>query len=89
MPLIFWPILWILFLVGLWVAFAVVAIRENRARSRAAKEMLASQQAMAAANAEMASPDGESPGGFDEGFDDGFGSAGQPEFAEFDENAFK
>ena len=88
MGLIIWPILWILFIIGLWAAFATVAIRENKARSKAAKEMLASQQAMAAAGAEMVPPDGEAAG-FNEGFGDGFGDAGQPEFADFDENAFK
>ncbi|MGN6135149.1 MAG: hypothetical protein ACTHOU_11660 [Aureliella sp.] len=87
MGLLFWPILWILFMIGLWAAFATVAIRENKARAKAAKELLASQQAMAAAGAEMAPPEGEA--GFDEGFGDGFGDASQPEFADFDENAFK
>ena len=85
MGLMFWPILWILFMVGLWVAFGVVAFQESRAKAKAAKEMLASQQAMAAAGAEMAPP--EAMGG--DGFGDGFGDAGQAEFAEFDENAFK
>jgi hypothetical protein len=89
MPLIFWPILWILFIVGLWVAFGVVAMKESRARAKAAKEMLASQQAMTAAGAEMAPPDGEAGSGFDDGFNDGFGEAAQPDFADFDENAFK
>lgn len=83
--LLIWPILWILFIIGLWVAYAVVAIRESRARAKAAQEMLASQQAMAAAGAEMAPPGSEPV----DGFDDGFGSAGQGEFADFDENAFK
>lgn len=86
MPVVFWPILWILFLLGLWVAFTVVAVQESRARAKAAREMLASQQAMAAAGAEMAPPGSESMG---EGFNDGFGDAGQGEFADFDENAFK
>ena len=87
MPVVIWPILWILFILGLWVAFTVVAVQESRARAKAAKEMLASQQAMAAAGAEMAPPGSE---GFNEGFaDDGFGNAGQGEFADFDENAFK
>jgi hypothetical protein len=86
MGLLIWPILWILFILGLWVAYAVVAIRENQARAKAAKEMLASQQAMAAAGAEMAPPGGEP---MDEGFQDGFGATGQGEFADFDENAFK
>lgn len=81
--LLFWPIVWILFIVGLWAAFGYVAFKENQAKSKAAKEMLASQQAMAAAGAEMAPPDGAG------GFDDGFGDPGQAEFAEFDENAFK
>lgn len=84
MNLLFWPILWILFMLGLWVAFATVAIRESKARAKAAKELLASQQAMAAAGGEMAPPDGG-----EVGFNDGFGDAGQPEFADFDENAFK
>lgn len=83
--MLFWPIIWILFILGLWVAFAVVAIRESRARAKAAQEMLASQQAMAAAGAEMAPPGSEPM----EGFHDGFGDAGQGEFADFDENAFK
>lgn len=86
MGLLIWPILWILFILGLWVAYAVVAIRESQARAKAAKEMLASQQAMAAAGAEMAPPGGEPMG---EGFGDGFGETGQGEFADFDENAFK
>ncbi|MGN6546746.1 MAG: hypothetical protein ACTHK7_16950 [Aureliella sp.] len=86
MGLLIWPILWILFILGLWVAYAVVAIRESQARAKAAKEMLASQQAMAAAGAEMAPPGGEP---MSEGFNDGFGDAGQGEFADFDENAFK
>lgn len=85
--LIIWPTLWILFMLGLWVAFGVVAMRESRARAKAAKEALASQQAMAAAGADMAPPDGDA--GFNDGFNDGFGDAGQPEFADFDENAFK
>lgn len=89
MGLIIWPTLWILFILGLWGAFATVAIRESRARAKAAREMLASQQAMAAAGAEMAPPDGEGAGGFNDGFGDGFGDSGQPEFADFDENAFK
>lgn len=83
MPILFWPIVWILFIVGLWVAFGYVAFQESRARSKAAKEMLASQQAMAAAGAEMAPPGSEG------GFDDGFADPSQAEFAEFDENAFK
>lgn len=86
MGLLIWPILWILFILGLWVAYAVVAVRESRARAKAAQEMLASQQAMAAAGAEMAPP-GSEP--MDEGFGDGFGDTGQGEFADFDENAFK
>ena len=76
-------------MLGLWVAFATVAIKESRARAKAAKEMLASQQAMSAAGAEMAPPDGDAAAGFNDGFNDGFGDAGQPEFADFDENAFK
>lgn len=83
MGLMIWPILWILFLVGLWIAFGVVALKESRVRALAAKQMLASQQAMAAAGAELAPP--EAMGG---GFGDGFDSA-NAEFAEFDENAFK
>lgn len=85
MGLMFWPILWILFILGLWAAFGFVAMKESRARAKAAKEMLASQQAMSAAGAEMAPPDGDAGAGFN----DGFGDAGQPEFADFDENAFK
>ena len=83
MGLIIWPALWIVFILGLWVAFGVVAYKESRARAQAAREALASQQAMAAAGADMAPPGGAG------GFDDGFGDAGQPEFADFDENAFK
>jgi hypothetical protein len=90
MELLIWPILWILFMLGLWVAFGVVAFRESQARAKAAREALASQQSMAAAGAEMAPPGSEPMGeGFGGGFDDGFGNAGQGEFAEFDENAFK
>ena len=88
MTLLIWPILWILFILGLWVAFAVVAVRESQARAKAAKEMLASQQAMAAAGAEMAPP-GEGGEGFQDEFGGGFGDSGQGEFADFDENAFK
>ncbi len=83
MGLMFWPIVWIAFMVGVSGAFGFVMMKESQARAKAAKEMAASQQAMAAAGAEMAPPGG------DPGFNDGFGDAGEAEFAEFDENAFK
>lgn len=82
MPLIFWPLIWILFIVGLWVAFGIAAMKEAKVRKKAAQEQLARQQAMSGVGMEM-----ESPAAAEGGFDDGFG---QPaEFAEFDENAFK
>ncbi len=84
MPMIFWPIIWILFIVGLWVAFAVAAMKEAKLRKRAAQEQLARQQAMSGVGMEM---ENATAGSAAAGFDDGFG---QPaEFAEFDENAFK
>lgn len=83
MPLIFWPVVWILFIVGLWVAFAIAAMKEAKIRKRAAQEQLARQQAMSGVGMEMEAPAAAAPGGFDDGF-------GQPaEFADFDENAFK
>lgn len=84
MGLMIWPLLWILFMIGLWVAFGVVALKESRIRAQAAKQMLASQQAIAAAGAELAPPEA-----MGDGFGDGFDSANPGEFAEFDENAFK
>lgn len=80
MGLMFWPVVWLLFMVGLSAAFFTVLMKESRVRAKAAKEALAAQQAMAAANAQMSSNEGA-------GFDDGFGE--DPEFAAFDENAFK
>ncbi len=69
-------------MLGLWVAFAMAAMKEAKLRKRAAQEQLARQQAMSGVGMEMENP-AEAPGGFDDGF-------GQPaEFAEFDENAFK
>ncbi len=82
------PVIWGLFFAGLWGSFGFVAFKEGRARAKAAKELRASQQAMAQANADMAPPEGDT-GGAVESFDDGFGNAGEAEFAEFDENAFK
>ncbi len=80
MGLMFWPIVWIVFMLALCTAFGVVAMKDAKARAKLAKDKLASQQAMAGVGAEMAPT---SEGGFDDGF-------GQPaEFAEFDENAFK
>jgi hypothetical protein len=83
MPLIFWPIVWILFIVGLWVAFGMAAMKEAKLRKKAAQEQLARQQAMSGVGMEMdnAAPTGQP------GFDDGFGQSN--DFAEFDENAFK
>lgn len=70
-------------MIGLWVAFAMAAMKEAKIRKKAAQEQLARQQAMSGVGMEMQNPAAAGDGGFDDGF-------GQPaEFAEFDENAFK
>lgn len=70
-------------MLGLWVAFAVVAMKDAKQRKRAAQEQLARQQAMSGVGMEMDNAAAAGNAGFDDGF-------GQPaEFAEFDENAFK
>ena len=84
MPMIIWPIFWILFIVGLWVAFGVAALKEAKIRKRAAQEQLARQQAMSGVGMEM---EGSAAAPAEAGFDDGFGQS--DEFAQFDENAFK
>lgn len=85
MPLIFWPLVWILFIIGLWVAFAVASMKEAKIRKAAAQEQLARQQAMSGVGMEM---DGQSSQPVTGVFDDAFGDQ-QGELAEFDENAFK
>lgn len=78
MGLLLWPILWILFMLGLVVSTIVVSVRESSARSKAAKQLMANQPM----------PMSDVPGG-EPAPSDGFGDAGQVEFAAFDENAFK
>lgn len=85
--LILWPILWIVFMLSLVIVVVVAAVRENAAKAKAAKQMMASQPQMMPIDT---APAGEAGGSQDlfaqSGFDDP--NAGV-EFAAFDENAFK
>jgi hypothetical protein len=88
MELMLWPLMWIGLMLGLWTAFAAVAFKDSRARAKAAKEMAERQKAMEQSS-QMMPMEGEGMESMDAGFDDGFGEAGQGDFADLDENAFK
>lgn len=74
---IIWPILWILFMLGLVVTTIVVAIRENKARALAAKQMMSTQPGISMTD------DGAAEGQSGDQF------GGSVDFAEFDESSFK
>lgn len=71
-----WSLLWILLMLGLVVTTIVVAVRENSARKKAAKQIMAAQPMPMSDEAGVSQP-----------ADDGFG--GGVEFSEFDESSFK